>query len=378
MNPLAWSALALATMSDPSSVKAGDVLASVSDGGDETWSALDRDVESLAAAVAQATSPMGISAWMKVAFRANSDEFVDLDGDNVEDPGENDLRGIQFQGLRVNFSGTVGPFDIKLGAEGASGGDVGNMSTRDAYARAALGSHLHVQAGNFRAPFLFSGVASDEKEIFFDRTTQGSLWSVREPGVMLDGVHGRFTWWASALNGGDRAGDEWLLIGKAAFAFAGEPVLPKQTGGYGVDSPTRFQVGLGFADDSSAKIGDATATSIEGVLISGPVFALAEFLDYDDGFVPNSIPTGQAARAAAADVADTAPWSATIGVMVSEVDKIALRVEDVDDSADTRNFGLGYSRYMAGHAAKLQLNWVRTDDNADETDELIIGLVASI
>lgn len=373
MNPLAWSAFALATLSDPSSVKTG-----ASDTDERTWSALDRDIESLAAALAQNPAPMGVSAWMKVAYRANSDKFVDLDGDNVEDANENDLGGVQFQGARLIFTGKVGPFDVKLSGEGASGGNVGNLSTRDAFARTALSGDVHLQVGNFRAPFLFSAVASDEKEVFFDRTAQGALWSSREPGLMLDGVHGPFTWWASALNGGDGAGEEWLLIIKAAFALVGEPILPKQTGGYGIDSPTRFQLGVGYADDASASIGDATATSLEGVLLSGPVFALAEFLDYDDGFVTGSIPRGQASRAAIANVADTSPWSATLGLMVSEQDELALRFENLDDATNTRNYWLGYTRYMAGQPAKLQLNWVRSDDDVDETDELIVGLVVSI
>jgi hypothetical protein len=221
-------------------------------------------------------------------------------------------------------------------------------------------------------------VASDEKEIFFNRSTQGALWRERELALMFDGRHGPLMWWLSGQNGGDGAGDDWLTIAKAAYSIVGEPIPPKQTGGYGVDSPTRATVGVGYAEDRSATVGDARAFSGEVTLISGRIFVHGEIVDYGDGFAPGSIGGGQARPAGQANMAESTPFGITVGCMITAKDEVALRYDDVHEVADTRVYWAGYTRYVAGHATKWQFGWTSIDSDAADVDELLAGLTVSL
>jgi len=358
MNPVLLSALALTHVSTTS--PAENPL--------NDWTRLDADLAGLSRALQDEKPGAEVTAWLKTAYRSSGDIMVN----------GNDEGGVQLQGARINVKGKVGAFELKASVDGTSGGSAGNLSTKDFYARTALGGGIHLQVGNFKAPFLFTAVESDEKQIFFDRSTNGALWSDRDAGLLFDGVHGPFSWLASAQNGGDVQGDEWLLVGKAAFAITGDPIPMKQSGGYGTESPTRLQVAAGYADDGSALIGTATATCAEFTAITGPVFGHAEMVDYDDGFVTGSVASGSAKKVANANVADTTPWGVTGGFMFTEQDEASVRYEDLDDPSNSTRIWVGYTRYFSSHAAKLQVNWITLDSDAGDVDEILAGLTVSI
>lgn len=341
---------------------------------DRDWTALDREIESLAqAAAAEAPDGFKVGGWIKTAYRNSADDAKQVNG--------NDEGGIQLQQARIKFDGKIGAYEIKASFDGANkSGEPDNLALKDFFARWKLCSSVSAQMGNFKSPFAYTGVEGDDKLIFFDRSTQGALWSGREPGFMAFGKHGPLQWWAAVQNGGDQQGDELLLCGKAAFAVVGEPVDMKQSGCFGVESPTRAQVALAYLDDGAALVDDAQAVIAEGLFVSGPVFGLFEWVDYGDGFFNGNIAAGNAKSAASADVGGTSPWGVTAGYMFTAQDEAAVRYEDMDDGDNTSKIWVGYNRYYQGHAAKWQVNWVNvdSDDAAQQYDELIVGLVVSI
>ena len=358
MNIILLGALALA--STPSTQPAPST--------DGAWLDLDRQLESLAGSLAPEGGGAEVSAWIKTAYRNSGDiQF-----------GGNDESGVSISNARLVFSGKVGDYELKASIEGASNGQVGDVTVKDFYARWNPCSAVSAQIGNFKSPFLYTGVESDERLIFFERSSQGRLWAGREAGAMLFGTHGKFQWWAAAQNGGDAQGNDLLLVAKGAFALLGDPLPMKQSGGFGVDAPTRLQAAFGYLDDASAATGSATAMTAELIGVSGPIFAMLEYVDYDDGFVAGSVPTGNAKAAANADVADTSPWGVTAGYMFTEKDEAALRYEDLDDVDNTTLIWAGYNRYLQGHPLKWQFNYVSLSSDAGDVDEFLIGLTATI
>ena len=354
MNTLLLGALALATTSTNDATTASN-----------NWTKLDREIESLAATLsAEGAAGASVTAYIKTAYRNSPDIQV----------GGNDEGGFTVDNARLVFSGKVGNYELKATIEAMGAA----ATVKDFYARWKLCEEVTAQIGNFKSPFLHTGVESDDAIIFYDRSTNGALWAAREPGVQLAGKHGQIQWWAAIQNGGDTQGDELLLCGKATFAFMGEPIAMKQTGGFGVDAPTRVQAGLGYLDDASATTGTATATAVEVIGTAGPFFGLLEMVDYDDGFTAGNLAAGNAKKAADADVAETTPWGITGGWMISEKGEVSLRYEDLDDDDDSTRIWAGYNCYLQGHALKWQLNWVSTQSDAGDVDELILGLTASI
>lgn len=380
MNPALLGALALGSVPVQPAVEANTL-----------WTNLDRDFAALAQGAVAEKRGVEVGAWIKTAYRSSNDIQV-----NGEDEG-----GLKFNGARLEFKGKIGRFELVASIDGANN----DVEIKDFFARADLGGKIFAKVGQYRSPFLFSGVASDTKEIFYDRSTQGNLWSVREPGVALEANYGKFAWWLSLQNGGDETGEKHLLIGKIAAGVLGDVIMPKQTGGFGTNAKPAVTVGVGYANDSSAadvNLGDnsrdAMAVSGEVVAIMGRVFFLAEIVSYDEDFQrdmdsgtagnQNSVLKGQAARAAAADVADTTPWGATLGFMVTEKDEVAVRWENLNDSGQaaehsTERVWLGYSRYFEGHPAKVQINWMQEHTQGpngedDTTDEFLVGLVIQI
>ena len=360
MNTLVLSALALATATHTPTGTADD----------HDWLTLDHEIANLNSMLVEDKAGVAVSGYIKTSYDYSSD--FQTNG--------NDTGGFNFQNIRLVFKGKVGPFDVKVSIDGAqtvSGTTVGGQEViKDAYARFAITDDIHAQMGNFKSPFLSSSVESDDKLIFYDRTNQGTIWGGRELGFQADGQHGPVGWYAAAQNGGDAAGNDLLLFGKVAFTITGKPIPMAQSGGFGTAAPTQVQVAAMVADEGT--LTDGTVYAGEAIAITGPIFAEAEIVDYDSGFTAGSVPVGNASRASGS--ADTTPWDITGGYMFTEHDEAAVRYQDADDTDNTKSYSLGYTRYMQGHAAKVQVNWIATDsDNvALDGDRLKVGLTVGI
>lgn len=335
--------------------------------GSDEWLSLDREIAELAQATAtaqQAEAPKGIqvSAWIKTQYDYSSDDAYKPDDDT-------DLSGFGFESLRINFTGKIGAYELKLSIDGKSG----TMLVRDAYVRFQIAENFHGWMGNFKSRFLFSSWESDDKMIFYRRSKLGYAYNVRDLGAMLDYLLGPVLVIAEIQNGDDSAGDKWAFTGKAIVTAMGK-AIEKQSGGYGPDAEPALTFGLGYFDDGN--VDQTTAISAEAMFTSGPFWASGEVVDHDDGF------TGLTAGPAqdASDLSGTTPWDATLAFMFTANLELVGRYEDADDDADTTTILGGVNYYVNGHATKWQLNYSMTDsDDSDlDGDLLTLGLVVAV
>jgi hypothetical protein len=346
----ALSALALAAV-------AGAAKAGGTDTPNEYLS-LDRELEALSGTLAAAEPGVKLSGYFKT-------NLISRDGT----AGGPDTLGTQLTGVRVNFAADVtDAMKVKISIEGSSG----NFVLRDAFGFVKLNEAVNLTMGQYRAPLLFSASASDEKLVFYDRSTQGAIWNDREPGVMFDGKVAQFRWYATAFNGGDGTADEFAIAGHVAYDVQG-PGIIKQEGGFGVDAETAITLGATYLDEGT--LTDGTVMAFEAMAVTGPVFLHGEVVDYDDGFVAGAVPVGVARKASG--LADTTPFGVTAAYMFTPAWEAALRFNDNDDQADTSTIAAGLNYYVNGHNAKWQLNFLSTssDNAALDVDTILLGLV---
>jgi hypothetical protein len=330
--------------------------------GGEQWLTLDSQLQQLAAQDKPAEKKgLETSAYVKFHYFDSSDISVA--------PSGNDLGGFGFQALRMNFQGKVGDYLGRVTLEGTKNGQLDDVNVKDAWVRFPVTGQVNAQVGNFKGPFVYSGLAGDERLVMYERSLLGGIFAGRDAGLMFDGKVQQLLWQVSAQNGGDGAGDELLLIGRLRFAALGD-VLNGQEGGFGPDQPTRVTLGLSYLDDGSAD--DATAVAAEAQAVVQNFWLQAEMVDLDQGFT--AVTSGFAGKAG--PLADGTPFGVTAEYLANAHWGFALRYDDTDNSDDTNAITAGVNYYVDGHAAKWQLNYVAQDsDNAAaEIDRLILGL----
>lgn len=351
------SALALATLAG--AAQAGTPAA------ENEWLSLDRELAALEANFAPLAEEAGgveVSGWVKTHYDSSNDVIT---------ASGNDLGGFGLDGIRINVTGKVGDYSMKITAEGKSG----TFAVRDAFVRLPVIDNVSVQLGQFKSRFLYSYYASNDKLVFYRRSAIASAWGTRDTGAQIDGRFGPFLGVIQLQNGDDAAGDEWALTAKAFWAVMGK-MIEKQLGGFGTDAETALTLGVGYFDDST--VSNSSAISAEAVFTSGPIFAAAEAVSHDDGFT--GITSGVASKVDAAGFADDTPWDVTLAWMLTEQWELAAEYEDNDDPGSTTTVRGGVNYYVHGHAAKWQLNYATTssDSPALEVDLVTLGLLVSI
>lgn len=336
MNKFVLGALALAASSTP-------CLA----GSDNEWATLDSDIANLTQAVGTGPQGVSVSGFLRTSYAMSSDIQV----------GGNDLGGFGIDNARLNFSGTVGGYNVFMSADAAGG----TLDLLDAHASFAFTDNIRGQIGSFRNPFLASSLLEEDAMLFWNRSGLASSWEYRDEGFMVSGNFDKLMFQIAAMNGVDGAGNDLAWVGRAAFTLMGN--ASTQEGAYGATEQTSLTIGAGYFDDS-ATVSDATAMCIDANFCMGPISAAAEMVDYNKG------------------MGDNTPWDASVSFMfVPDKWEGAFRYEDADDVDNTSLMTLGVNFYQAGHAAKWIANWstVTSDNNATDGADLIqIGLSASI
>lgn len=359
MNGPLLSAVALATV-------AGSLQASGAENAADAetsreYLSLDRELEELADSLAVQEGGVKVNAWIKT-------NLIWQDSTT----GGSDTLGTQLSGVRLSFSADVTEATkLKISIDGAKG----TVELKDAFAYSKLASWANLTFGQYRAPILQSSSASDESLLFYERSIQGNVWKEREPGVMFDGKLQQFRWYAWAQNGGDGVGEDLLLGGHLAYDLRG-PGIVKQEGGFGPDAETAITLGATYLDEGT--LSDGAVMAFEALAVSGPIFFQGEVVDYDDGFTAGSVPTG--AAKSASGLAGTTPWDLTAAFAFNPQWEAAVRYGDSDDVDDTSTIGLGLNYYVNGHKTKWQLNLLSTssDDDARDTDKILLGLVLAV
>jgi len=86
----------------------------------DAWLSLDKEIQSLAAASAPQTTEAAkgfqVSGWIKTQYDYSSDTPFQVDPTN-----DVDLSGFGFEGVRLNFKGEVGGYELKVSIDGKDG-----------------------------------------------------------------------------------------------------------------------------------------------------------------------------------------------------------------------------------------------------------------
>jgi|GEM_PF-761238 len=273
--------------------------------------------------------------------------------------------GLNLDNLRLNLVGEVAGYGYRLTSELASG----RLELLDAWLTTNLGEELDFTIGQFRVPFLRSGLIEASDLLFIARTRNGIFYSQRDQGVMLNGDHGRFHWRLAAHNGADSTFDRQLTTIHTEVNLIGEPPMAHE-GAYGAGDTTRLTLGAGVSNDDTTSHG--TAVAIEAYFVDDRFSLQAEWLDYSSDY--SLVDMEQRG--------DTSPWSVTTSYMlVPHKYEVALRYDDFDDVSspmdfDRRTFTAGLNRYVEGHELKWQLNVAAAHKGgaADGLHDLLIGL----
>lgn len=281
----------------------------------------------------------GYSVKVQGDFASSSDGTVSDGDDATEDP---------------SFSGGFGTFKIK-----------------DAYVRFPAGD-LHGQIGNFKNPFLRSGLVSSAKLFFLTRTVSGEVWGQRDTGFMLDGNFDKLDWAVAAMNA--EAGDtSFRYTGRVGFQVTGED-LNDWEGAYGYDSGSpSVYLAVSYVDDDGSFDGTDPSLShnafgFEGHAVTNTYSVSFESVSYSDGGL------------AGYGTLDNSPLAVTGTYMLTpETWELGVRYDDFDDTDNSNQITVGANHYLNGHALKwtYQYEMISSDDNDLEDSAFRIGLIAS-
>jgi hypothetical protein len=357
MKSFALSALALVALSSASA--AGE--------SEEDWYTLDKELELLSANVAAQERPgPTVSAWLKTQYQNSSDIAVP--------PSGGDLSGFGFQVIRVLVDGSVGDSaEYRISIDGATG----TMEVLDAYAHLNLATGLGLRVGQMKAEIMFTSIADRDKQILYERSYLGTIFNRRDLGAQLYGHWKAFDVYAGVFNGDDEQADELVFNVKGVVTFGGE-IVRGQSGGYGVDALPRFSFGAAYVEDTT--VDDANAVTLEFVGVSGPFWIGLEAAEFGNAFALGQPDQGilGVAGTTVPTVGDTTPWGATVGLGINDSNELAFRWDDTDNSSDDKIMTGGYTYYVEGHAAKVQVNFTRIDSSGPDTDLFTVGLTGSI
>lgn len=329
--------------------------------GNHEWPELDRELEALSESMTAETNGPRLWGYVRTNF-AWSDELRNAAGDS--------FGGVSMDNVRLAVDGKVADYSYRLSADMASG----TLNLLDAYADIAIGEEIHGTFGQFKAPFLSTGLVEARDLLFITRTRNGVFSSVRDAGAKVRGDHGRFHWAVAGQNGADGTADKVLFTGRASAEVVGE-AMPTWEGAYSSGDEARVSLAVAYQSDDSAS--DAGALAIEATAILHRFYVHGEIVDYgDDWTLDPNFPGEQRGG--------TAPWAiVTSWMLPNEKVEIALRYEDYDDNQTPMNFDrslftAGANYYVAGHDVKWQLNYAYgrnggMDDLAD-TNIVALGL----
>lgn len=325
------------------------------------WPELDRELEALNQSLDAPVSGPRLWGYVRTNY-AYSDE-------NPVTPGQS-FSGVSMDNVRLAVDGNVDRYSYRVSADMASG----TLNLLDAYVNIPVSEEIHGTFGQFKSPFLSSGLVEARDLLFITRTRNGVFSSIRDAGAQVRGDHGRFHWAVAGQNGADGVADKLLLTGRAMAEVIGEE-MPAWEGAYSAGDEARVNLAVAYQSDDAAS--DAGALALEATAIIRHFYLHGEIVDYgDDWNLDPNFPGEQRGG--------TSPWAVVASWMLpNERWEVAMRYEDFDDNQmpmnfDRRQFTAGANYYVAGHDLKWQFNYAYltnggTDDFAD-SNFLAVGL----
>lgn len=330
------------------------------------YALLDNHSENLQAALAGgSTGPVNVGYLLRTSYASS--------GDTLFAPGAGqDLGGFRTQDASLWFQGTIGGYEVFLRTDASdatdwplpslAAGQIGGVNLRDAWAKAPIAEGVSLYFGNFRCPVVNSGMLDEGKLLMIDRTRIGQFFDVYQAGAAVVADVENFHLKLAAQNGGDGSADELGIVARAEYKV-GEGAKQREgaLGAEGFDAT--FGLGYfqdrGMGNEFEAYIADAYATYEQ--------FSLhAELVDMGGDLAAMTV--GNAGGESAT------PYSATLGFRINNEFELAVRYQDLDDTNDTTQIGGGFNYYIAGHAAKWQVNVSQFDNDADDGVLVQVGL----
>lgn len=335
----------------------GFAAAPTEEAGD--WPELDRELEALNDSLQVETTGPSIWGYVRTNY-ANSDEF--------RDPAGQSLSGVSLDNVRLAVDGELDRYAYRVSGDLAGG----TMMLLDAYVRITIGEGIHGTFGQFKSPFLSTGLVEARDLLFITRTRNGVFSSIRDKGLQVAGDHDRFHWALAGQNGADGVASETLLTGRLAVDVIGEGMLAWE-GAYSSGDEARVNVAVAYQDDGAAS--DAGALALEATAVVGGFYFHGEVVDYgDDWNLDPNFPGEQRGG--------TTPWTLVASwCFPNEQWEVAARYDDYDDNSAPMDFdrsvytaGLNY--YVAGHNVKWQLNYAYAVNGgtADGPDANLVAL----
>lgn len=350
----------------------------------EEWIALDRELDELAASGqgASDTAPPTITGWIRTRY-ANSGD-VDTDPASAS---EEDLGGFNLDNARIAISGSpIDGYGFTISLEGgddliadSSSTDVGIV---DAYASVRFNEWVSASIGRFSSTVLWNTCVEERNLLFLDRSFLDEFWDGRDVGVELSGAVQRFNWWVAAQNGVDGAGDEYALSARASFHVLGDALIAQESCQALPDGEEHLTLGVCWFDDTELDEGRALGADV--LFLKDRWSAVLEVVDFGDDLEPGlalNPATGALIPVGLTPTGSDTPWGVTVGyLLVPDQWELGVRLQDLDDDADSFALGGAVNRYITGHNAKwtAQIDSTDSDDEALDAVTLAIGLTVGV
>lgn len=326
----------------------------------DQWATLDDEVKALAASLQDDAGPR-LSGRIKITYESSSDATPDLGGFDVSD-------------ARLKITGNTGPYSYTVQTDFADNG--GSSRLLDAHADFPLcNTGASGRIGMFKSGVLRSGLLSSGKLFFVDRSVNGGNWSARSEGARFSGDFDQFNWWISAQNGSDDTADDLFTALRVSYDFLGTGISDGHAeGSYGASEERSGTAYMSAFDDGASP--DGEGFTFETYLATNTYSFGFDMVDYgDSGYTagliapPTVLPTAQA---------DTTPMSISGTYMITPNKyEGGIRINDMDDVADTSKLDLAVNRYIDGHNLKWTLQYSTTDSDvpANEIDMITLQLI---
>src|SRR5262249_11159417 len=139
----------------------------------------------------------------------------------------------------------------------------GTASLRDAYAKWKIAEGFNGKMGRYKTAFFQSGLISDYKTFFLERSGLGNVFDRRDLGLELGGKFDTIQFWAGAQNGGDGQGNEYLYSARVRANLLGEGAYNDCEGAYGAGPDTNLSAGIAWEDDGNLDKGAVVGFEVQ-------------------------------------------------------------------------------------------------------------------
>ncbi len=336
--------------------------AALNDRTTHDYTELDRDLEALMQGVVPTGAP-SLSGFLQVRYDHSEDRPIayafDQNGDgDTTDPGEsgvNDLGGFFVRRARVALSGHHGNFGYHVEVD-TSVSDI----LREAYIDIPI-ENLTARTGFYKSGVSRNSLVRANELFFIERSEIGQMFEQRDTGITLSGSASNLGWSVTVQDGRDTNGDDLFLAGRVVLDFLGRGANIAE-GAYGGDDQIGGTASLSYFDDGSTTDGTGWIGEVH-VSTNRYSYGL-EAIRLEDGGA-FATPGGSSIR----DTRTLAQMDGTpiilYGTYMFSPDRweAGVRVQDLDDSTDTRFYEGSVSRYVDGHRLKYSVGFVTIDSD---------------